>query len=233
MKSRAFVTITGADDHVDPAALVRMREKYWPRGAWVEFAVLVSVGRAGTARYPSLSWISRIKKVRHVALHLCGEMSRRVLGGYGLRKELARNAIHCPAEDRVQLNGFSDFVLPDLAAAAGLEGPKLILQCKDFAALKRGGELAQRYPRIQLLWDPSGGTGTPSPIWPSGPPGITGYAGGIGPDNVLKVLDAIAALPHVGDFWIDMESGVRTDDEFDLEKVESVLKDVANWHIGR
>lgn len=28
----------------------------------------------------------------------------------------------------------------------------------------------------------------------------------------------------VGDFWIDMETGVRTDDWLDLDKVEKVLK---------
>ena len=29
---------------------------------------------------------------------------------------------------------------------------------------------------------------------------------------------------QVGDFWIDMESGVRTDDWFDLDKVTKVLE---------
>jgi hypothetical protein len=29
---------------------------------------------------------------------------------------------------------------------------------------------------------------------------------------------------QVGDFWIDMESGVRTDDWFDIDKVRRVLE---------
>ena len=28
----------------------------------------------------------------------------------------------------------------------------------------------------------------------------------------------------MGEFWIDMESGVRTEDWFDIDKVEKVLK---------
>jgi phosphoribosylanthranilate isomerase len=52
-----------------------------------------------------------------------------------------------------------------------------------------------------------------------------GFAGGINPDNVIDKMDEITSLP-VGRFWIDMESGVRTDDRFDLDKVEDVCKKV-------
>ena len=51
-----------------------------------------------------------------------------------------------------------------------------------------------------------------------------GYAGGIGPDNVVDVLRDIGPVRPT---WIDMESGVRTGDKFDLAKVRRVLEQVA------
>ena len=43
------VTITGADDRVDPWELARLSEEF----PHVEWGVLISTGRAGTPRYPS------------------------------------------------------------------------------------------------------------------------------------------------------------------------------------
>jgi phosphoribosylanthranilate isomerase len=53
-----------------------------------------------------------------------------------------------------------------------------------------------------------------------------GFAGGIGPDNVKRVIREISAKVDAP-FWIDMESGVRTDDRFDLNKVRRVLETAA------
>ena len=51
-----------------------------------------------------------------------------------------------------------------------------------------------------------------------------GYAGGLNPDTIGDALAAIAArVPDGQPYWIDMESGVRTDDRFDLDKCERVL----------
>ena len=51
-----------------------------------------------------------------------------------------------------------------------------------------------------------------------------GYAGGINPGNVADKLTFLMENEMVGDFWIDMESGVRTDDWFDIDKVRRVLE---------
>jgi phosphoribosylanthranilate isomerase len=72
---------------------------------------------------------------------------------------------------------------------------------------------------VDWLFDRSGG------LWPPHPGGdrLVGYAGGIGPDNVADVLEQIGAT---GPYWIDMESGVRTDDRFDLGKCRRVCEAV-------
>lgn len=43
---------------------------------------------------------------------------------------------------------------------------------------------------------------------------------------MLDVIGDIVMLPR-GPFWIDMETGVRTDNRFDLRKVRRVLEQVA------
>ena len=51
----------------------------------------------------------------------------------------------------------------------------------------------------------------------------TGFAGGIGPDNLVEVLRDIG--PREAPFWIDMESGVRSGrDFFDLGLCREVLR---------
>lgn len=94
----------------------------------------------------------------------------------------------------------------------------------------RGDEFPACNNCVQMLFDRSGGTGKVPDTWPRHPGGgvQVGYAGGINPDNVLDVIDAIG--PD-GPYWIDMESGVRTDDWFDLDKCEAVLQAV--YGVGR
>lgn len=225
------VTITGADDHVDPAELIQLSIDF----PFVEWGLLVSRSRFGTPRYPTPAWLTEFTlraTGRHVfALHLCGEVSRAVMAG---RQpwEAVRGMAH--VGERVQLNGFSSFVLPDLLAAE--EGhhsaPKLILQCADDAAIARGSEFARKYARVRLLYDASGGLGERPVHWPMPLPNVTGFAGGIGPDNVEDVVAECASHFHVGSFWIDMESGVRTNDEFDLHKVRDVLERTSRLRNG-
>lgn len=50
--------------------------------------------------------------------------------------------------------------------------------------------------------------------------------GGINADNVAIVIEAIGSLSPAG-YWIDMESGVRTENLLDLNKVQAVIEKVA------
>ena len=79
---------------------------------------------------------------------------------------------------------------------------------------------------ISILLDESGGKGIEAPFrMPSYLHNVhVGFAGGINPDNVVAKVQEITSLPHVNRFWIDMESGVRTNDRFDLDKVEQVCE---------
>ena len=94
----------------------------------------------------------------------------------------------------------------------------VVVQCKTF-------NTAEGY--YQELFDTSGGKGLHPIAFPEYPGHFCGYAGGIGPRNVLHTLDAINAPSD--NYWIDMESGVRSDGWFDLEKV----KQVCEWVYGK
>jgi hypothetical protein len=76
--------------------------------------------------------------------------------------------------------------------------------------------------RLSALVDCSGGTGLEIKSFPKTPGLHLGYAGGISPDNVDGILSILK--DYTEPYWIDMESGVRTDDKFDLCKVRKVLE---------
>lgn len=77
--------------------------------------------------------------------------------------------------------------------------------------------------RVTMLLDASGGEGVDTSLVAFAGRKV-GYAGGINADNVGDKLTFLMENEQVGDFWIDMESGVRTDDWFDLDKVRKVLE---------
>lgn len=215
------VTITGADDGVDPKALYELSREF----DFVEWGILFSWSRVGTARYPSDEWRKRFSVPLvgwrpKTALHLCGDPARQALAG----NENWPDAWHY---DRVQLNGFSKYRLPFLRCAQEWRAHhEVILQCQTEAALEHAAELARAATNVSALWDISGGRGfldfDTVCQWPA-PQGLRmGRAGGITPDNVVEILEASA--DNGLETWIDMETGVRTDDRFDLVKVRRVLE---------
>ncbi|MBQ8202441.1 MAG: hypothetical protein IJZ74_11815 [Clostridia bacterium] len=87
-------------------------------------------------------------------------------------------------------------------------------------------ELFQHYkhlPNVQGFQDASGGRGIVNTEWMTPKTEFFGYAGGIGPDNVVETVKAIQSVCP-SDFWIDMESSIRTNDKFDVEKCRLVCQ---------
>ena len=90
---------------------------------------------------------------------------------------------------------------------------------------------------VAMLVDESKGTGVLSSHWPAPENGRykTGYAGGLGPNNISSVLpDICRAVQQAPSdrqtFWIDMESSLRSvkdgKDIFDLDKCFAVVNQV-------
>lgn len=207
-----FITFTGIDDRTDVGQLVDLHSAY-P----IEWGVLFSCSRAGREpRYPGHAIVSRLNNADgglRIAAHLCGHYARAANGQNRFVPGALAPLWMC---DRVQVNLDN----PDPAAVAR------------FALVPvRGSAICQTrraFPddtAVDWLYDPSGGRGIAPNDWPAHPGGdrLVGYAGGITPDNVTQVIAAIAAT---GPYWIDMESGVRTDDWLDLAKCRAVCEAV-------
>lgn len=216
-----YVSITGADDGVAVADLNALAQEY----PFVEWAILLLPEEAGSPRAPTFEWIRGFKagyRGKHKAMHLCGG----ALAGFveGRADILALMA----GFDRIQLNlefgpveGTYDpaRLLAQIAAHPQFQ---FIIQYTD----KRKSMLPAlaALPNHAILFDASAGRGVAPEGWPAPLQGhVCGYAGGINPANVARHIELIRAA-GAGETWIDMESGVRTDNRFDLDKVREVLK---------
>lgn len=226
------MTFTGADGHTSIHNLAWLSAQY----PIVEWGILIAPGRFGTPRYPGLPWLMELNELHmrlgshvRVAFHLCGEAARETMGG--LTRWLPP-----PWVRRVQINGFDDTKADDMPRPH--DGQRYILQARSEEAIRQTAEyVAYRnddkkadhggdWGSPDVLYDASGGRGIAPSAWPKEIPGVrVGYAGGIGLDNVSSVLDDLLAQDRTQDFWIDMESSLRTQHNlFDLDKAHRVLE---------
>ena len=81
---------------------------------------------------------------------------------------------------------------------------------------------------INLLYDGSGGFGREiEQVHTPDDNHFTGYAGGIKPENVVKIVNFIEnSNPKDKKYYIDMESGIRTDNIFSVEKCCQVIQNL-------
>jgi len=234
--SLKLVSLTGADDHVSPESLAAISVQY----PLVEWAILVFPEKEGTPRNPSAQWREKFLSLGlpHTAAHLCGAQIYRDL----LSPETSQSRIdELSRYGRIQINinarsrHFTDEEVLAIYRKLLDAGLHLILQHHDgsWRIIQRFvAETSQdSLSRIDILYDASKGTGQRPEFWPpmstvGSTPLFCGYAGGLGPDvlpeELPRIREAATAWRDLP-FWIDMESGVRTNNEFDLAKAKTVL----------
>lgn len=220
-----YCSITGADDAVDPQALYRLSKTY----PFAEWAILLLPARAAQKRFPTLTWIEKFKSGAaglHTAMHLCDDGFLGFVAGRQDVLEIMRGF------QRIQLNlkfgGVEGRYDEKELIARVRENPQhqFIIQ---YTPDKQGLlPLLKDVPHHAVLYDASAGRGIRPDKWDAPLSGhFCGYAGGLNPANVAENIMDIARVANGYETWIDMETGVRTDDVFDLAKVENVLKTVA------
>lgn len=222
------ITITGADDAVDANELLALSERY----PFVEWGVLFSATRAGSPRYPTREWVewattnARMIPSHRLSAHLCGEIAASPLKGESTYLATLQGA----GFKRVQINGWKPSAM--LVQAMRL-APKLevILQARAVPVVEEAcvHALAIRGmgAEASVLFDASAGHGIPIVDYPIGFGAVmVGYAGGITPESIGLTLKHLLQQDRPS-FWLDMETGVRTNDVFDLAKVRAVLEAVA------
>jgi hypothetical protein len=224
------VTITGADDATDIDELVGLSDEF----PFLELGILVSKSQEGAPRFPSRSWIDRLGEVAihkqrrlRVAMHLCDRWMRELLTGDLVWEDLPSVSNFA---DTIQFNTNGLSVEPNPRRFFDqLRGSRKLMRNFIFQWNSVGEPLARlaydRHLYVMGLFDGSGGLGFRNIPFPMG------FAGGLGPDNVLEQLDKILAAygDRQSHTWIDVEDRVRTDDgvKLDMSRVRSVLEQVA------
>jgi phosphoribosylanthranilate isomerase len=195
----------------------------------VELGFLYSEGRAGLQpRYPDFQFIddslySLCYSPFRTSIHLCG---KEAIDKF-FNKDTKLLEV-CALANRVQLNmNMDSYDVNELV-------DKITEMSKDFTLIiqdnKSKKELVDSLNKlipfksdlsnVNFLYDASGGIGREiKDVKPVHKLNYTGYAGGINPYNVLDILKTIQYHNDTGaSYYIDMESGIRTDDKFDVNK---------------
>lgn len=250
------VTITGADDSVNPADLLNLSDEF----PFVEWAILFSPKHRGSPRWPSADWLTRLRKdagPMKLSAHLCGGWVRDLLQGKFTFSEWFSE--YFDDYQRVQLNFHAEPVaaLPVEFVSALLGG----CMCRDGSVERQFifqidgvndgffDSVRQMAPSHDFvpLFDCSHGAGVlPGDGWPKAEyqdaaAGRSirkliyhGYAGGLGPETLETQIPLIGAAAGNSKIWIDMETRVRSHDDhvFDLAKVRRCLEICKPWIVA-
>lgn len=234
MAKLQHITFTGVDGKTEIFALEELQRKY----PIAEFGVLVSQNwwKNGN-RYFNPSFLSALDRGLNLSAHFCGRIARAAICNNFHPFQswtMGETDIYSRTEDE-----FSLFNRCQLNISTSAGNPKYFLLPNDFRLFKeiiiqqKSADNCSLFlssticDKVSVLLDASGGRGidTPIKVLPNvGRHFKVGYAGGFTPENVAEKLIYLYEQKEVGDFWIDMESGVRTDDWFDIDKVRSVLE---------
>jgi hypothetical protein len=237
MKNLVLVSFVGVDRQTKFEDLLEFKDANVP----YEFSVLYSDSKNDThTRYPGhdlckkfLSWADE-NKVYH-SIHLCGSSIDRFLIEDLHVLEL------CDKSNRIQLNlnikKYTDHkqLSNSILRVASKYNYCIILQ-KNGTKKKFNEVFLERMQatgEISLSWlnDSSGGFGREiEQVAPPDPDIFTGFAGGIKPDNVVKIVKLIEKensdeIPY----YIDMESGVRENNQFSIVKCQEIKKLLDNY----
>jgi phosphoribosylanthranilate isomerase len=240
------VTVTGASDDTSFEDMAAIQARF----PFVEWGILHSERMAGKSnRFPTDKWL--INSINfsedtfrlNLSVHLCGNVVKTFLTKpfVEINKSISKEdyeffdrfvmlsiILDNKVVNRVQINTHGEKHKYDIDA---IESYLNFAPHVEFIAQYDGVNdyIHKLYDRghtnISALYDLSHGAGVLPEDWDEPLDGIfTGYAGGLSPDNLeeqLKKLDDVASIRHI---WIDAETWLRTNDQFDLDKVVKFLE---------
>ena len=235
------VTITGADNNTDINDLIEISKKY----PFVEWGILFSPTRnlKHEPRYPSIDWVLDLKEKTKglnmkFSAHVCGDYTREFLenGTSNLVNENIKNYV-TNLFDRAQLNfnatkcNVSEKFYELIKNNASRH--PIIIQYNKTNSEVCQKIIEQKIP-VHFLYDGSGGRGVLPNQWQGVVSNhLTGYAGGLNPNNLEEALAKINEAVGDNEIWIDTETGVRSPacnssqvgaDVLDFDKVAKFLE---------
>lgn len=197
--SKCDVTVTGVDMMTDLDAL--------PKG--VEYAVLYSETSENRKRCPEKSYVAYLLRdmanLGHkCAVHICGNQAKKALAQGKLWDVVCQVG-------RIQVNGFIS--TKEVDALCSLYRPhKIIIQAHE----ENTPVLSMvKHRNLEVLVDGSGGRGRLPSRWVRPITSLrVGFAGGLNPGNVGSELKRIHSAAGGVNYWIDVETGVRDEDDW-------------------
>lgn len=225
----SFVTLSGIDDQVSIRDLIDLKEEYEN----IEYGILYSYKNLGTSRYPSAKYIRSlcVSGLGNLSLHLCGSVIKDFCTSDGnVDNFLNEFGNLIERFNRIQIN-FSTKYTSDNIDFDILENN---ISRKEFQYIEFIIQAAEDFniiswalnKNLSILQDQSSGTGKLAKVWWYSFGDRFGYAGGLDPTNLENQLIEIREKQKISSskkIWIDAESGLRTNDEFDLTKVRKFL----------
>jgi len=241
------VTVTGASDDTEFDDMIKIQQEF----PFVEWGILYSNRVAGkNKRFPSNDWLRELDKFNetsnqlNLSVHLCGEAVNKVLTNFYLDNNVCGN-LNCSLKDDLGCRSIFNFIFQ----ISGLNRVQInthgekheydIRVIEKYIAFSPHIQFIAQYDNvnnyihelndlgysnISALYDLSHGAGVLPDSWSKPLNDIfTGYAGGLSVDNLeeqLSKLDSLIDTP----IWIDAETWLRTEDNFDLNKVVRFLE---------
>lgn len=228
-----MVTFTGVDVHTNLDELKNVA--ILGLNYLTEWGILLSTSENkmfDDSRYSSLEDIKRIasslqeyknKGILNLSLHVCGKESKLLLE----QSEQSKALDFMDLFNRVQINTVFDnesikkyevlsqkYNNTHFITQNNRKNQKFLKQINDWA-----------HPNTHVLVDSSGGRGILGEWEKINFNGLVGYAGGLGPDNIVQEYEKIN---DVADkiYWIDMEGKIRTNGNLDLSKIKQVVENL-------
>lgn len=217
------ITFTGVDMATDLSRLREIQKQY----PFAEFGVLASFNSAVNGnRYPNPLWFDQLSKwPLNLALHVCGTAATCLLNNQWYLLDTLTNYNQVRFK-RIQLNvAKKKYYFPATKKIPCFVKELIIQQSSEdnMDTYKYLKDTCYDRKNIAMLYDPSGGKGLLSDFNYLNNMDRCGYAGGLNESNIAEVLTKFLQIKNNQTFWLDLESGARTDDWFDLNKVENIL----------
>ena len=215
--SQLTIGFCGADDETNISEMINLSNKYGN----IEWGILFHPTKTGNNRYPSKAYVKKLgETVLPLAGHLCGAYCMQVLQGdttfVKTLKKFKRFQVNATIENEVVfvLNQATEGLAKSIKSCPEIEW---ILQYNTQTKYMCRTILSKQLPNVSILYDASCGTGiTISSFGNIERYRKVGFAGGISNTNISNIVNDVRKVPECK--WIDMESGVRTNDIFDIEK---------------
>lgn len=230
------ITLTGVDQFTDRLKLFTLSQKY----PIVEWGILYNFYKKDNYRYPNHQFVRDIPDFFNCrgmksSIHFCKNSALDIISRLGIEHDKDLNLVQQESFNlanrysRIQLN-FN--ALEDKVWATDIDNLMKRLSNKSvitqFNSNNRHITSQITASNHSVLFDQSLGKGIKIRDFDYLVDKSFGYAGGFSIDNLKELFPRMLEASKGKDFWIDMESSLRTDNKFDTSKAEAVLQLVTN-----